>query len=57
LIFIEDIKTANLPVTVVAELELNSVIPPPDTNEEERKKKLIVNAIRKSLSHITQLNV
>ena len=57
MIFTEDIKTANLPVTVVAELELNSVMPPPDKNEEERKKKLIVNAIRKSLSHITQLNV
>ena len=28
-------KTANLPVTMVAELELNSVIPSPDTIEEE----------------------
>jgi hypothetical protein len=32
-----DSKTANLPDTVVAELELNSVIPPPDKIEEERK--------------------
>ena len=36
---------AYLPVPVVAELELNSVIPPPDTIEEERKDELIVNAI------------
>ena len=28
---------ANLPVPVVAELELNSINPPPDTIEEERK--------------------
>jgi hypothetical protein len=48
---------ANLPPRVVAELELNSVNPPPDKNEEEREKLLVVNAIRTSLSYITQLNV
>ena len=36
---------ADLPVSVVAELELNSVIPPPDTFEEERHNGSIVNAI------------
>ena len=29
-----------LPATVVAELELNSVIPPPDTIEEEKEKRI-----------------
>ena len=29
-----------LPVTVVAELELNSVMPPPDTDEEESKRSI-----------------
>jgi hypothetical protein len=29
-----------LPVTVVAELELNSVMPPPDTVEEESKRSI-----------------
>ena len=48
---------ANLPATVVAELELNSVIPPPDTIEEDRNKQLLVNANNESLIHITQLNV
>ena len=31
------IPGSSLPATVVAELELNSVMPPPDTDEEERK--------------------
>ena len=30
-----------LPATVVAELELNSVIPPPDTIEEEKKNEFL----------------
>jgi len=44
---------------VVAELELNSVKkkPPPDMIEEEKKKANRLNAIRKSLSYITQPNV
>ena len=42
---------------MVAELKLDSVNPPPDTIKEESRKILIVNAIRKSLIHITQLNV
>ena len=37
-------QTASLPATVVAELELNSVMPPPDTIEEERMDESIVNA-------------
>jgi len=54
-----DRETANLPVTMVAELELNSVKstkPSPDTIEEVRKS-LIYNKIRQILIHITQLNV
>jgi hypothetical protein len=35
LLLLESSRTANLPVSVVAELELNSVIPPPDKIEEE----------------------
>jgi hypothetical protein len=43
---------ANLPATVVTELELNSVIPPPDKIEEEKRRCLIVNAIKtKPKSH------
>ena len=30
-----------LPATVVAELELNSVIPPPDTIEEDKEKRFL----------------
>ncbi len=49
-------KRHNLPVTMVAELELNSVIPSPDTIEEVRKS-LGLNPPRQSLSHIIQPKV
>ena len=52
-------KTANLPVTMVAELKLNSVkhyTPSPDTIEEVRKS-LTLNPVRQSLIHIPQPNV
>jgi hypothetical protein len=39
---------ANLPVTVGAELKLNSVIPPPDTIEEVTKHHLRVMTSRKA---------
>ena len=39
-----------LPVTVVAELELNGVRPPPDKNEEEERD-LITKRIRENLIH------
>jgi hypothetical protein len=42
---------------VVAELELNSVIPPPDTIEEVKKALLTGKSNKKSLIHITQPNV
>jgi hypothetical protein len=35
------LQGSNLPATVVAELELDSVIPPPDTIEEVKKEKKI----------------
>ena len=47
---------AYLPVSVVTELELNSVNPPPDTIKEDSENALIVNAIRQSLIHITSIN-
>ena len=49
-------KRPNLPASMVAELELNSVIPSPDMIEEVRKS-LRPNPLRQSLSHITQPNV
>ena len=47
---------AYLPVSVVTELELNSVNPPPDTIKEDSETAPIVNAIRQSLIHITSIN-
>ena len=49
-------KRHNLPVSMVAELKLNSVIPSPDMIEEVRKS-LRLNPLRQSLSHITQPKV
>ena len=49
-------QTAILPVIVVAELELNSIIPPPDTIEEV-KHRVLFQSNRTSLLHITQPNV
>ena len=49
-------KRPNLPASMVAELELNSVIPSPDMIEEVRKS-LGFNPPRQSLSHIIQPNV
>ena len=45
-------EKVHLPPRVVAELELNSVIPPPDTIKEVQKE--IANHNFKSLNHITQ---
>jgi hypothetical protein len=49
-------KRHNLPASMVAELELNSVIPSPDTIEEVRKS-LGLNIPRQSLNHIIQPKV
>ena len=49
-------KRHNLPASMVAELELNSVNPSPDTIEEVRKS-LGTNSPRQSLSYITQPKV
>ena len=51
-----DRQTAYLPITVVAELKLNSVIPPPDTIEEVRKVSR-PNPLEINLIHIPQPNV
>jgi hypothetical protein len=45
-----------LPVTVVAELELNGVRPPPDKNEEEERD-LETKRARESLIHISNVCV
>ena len=52
----EPAKRHNLPPRMVAELELNSVIPSPDMIEEVRKS-LRINTLRQSLIHIPQPNV
>ena len=49
-------KRHNLPASMVAELELNSVNPSPDMIEEVRKS-LRFNPLRQSLSHIIQPKV
>ena len=56
-LLLDNNQTVFLPATVVAELELNSVIPPPDMIKEEKQQILVANPIRKSLIHIPQPNV